>query len=419
MKVSIFSTYDTDGGAAIATLRLFRGLRSIGVDATMVVQRKFSDDPYVKSAHTTLRKIEGIVRPYVDSASLRRYPQRGKALFSPAAVPDRIRGAIAETNPDILHFFWMNGGFLRIETLKNIARPVVWTLHDMWPFTGGCHYDAECGRYRHSCGACPALGSTKERDLSRKIWQRKHAAWAGVPIVVVATSQWIADMAKASTIFRNKRIELIPNNVEIGRYKPVDKGTARDVWNLPRDKQLVLFSAFSATSDKRKGHELLTAAIRALVTLGYAANMEMVVIGASQAPSGMPDLGVKVNYVGRLYDELSQVLLYSAADVVVAPSMQENLSNTVMEAMACGTPVVAYNIGGMPDMIDHLENGYLAKAFDTEDLAQGIRWVLQQTGESSSLNVHARQTVVSRYNKERVAKLNFALYEDILAKRSI
>jgi glycosyltransferase involved in cell wall biosynthesis len=174
-----------------------------------------------------------------------------------------------------------------------------------------------------------------------------------------------------------------------------------------------LFSAFGATSDKRKGNQFLVQALEKMSQSGMGSKAELVIIGASR-PENPPDLGMRVYYMGQLHDEISQVLLYSAADVVVAPSMQENLSNTVMESLACGTPVVAFDIGGMPDMIDHQKNGYLATPFDTNDLADGMMWVLENKSRQDMLSQHARQTVMERYTLDAVANRYLALYQSIL-----
>jgi glycosyltransferase involved in cell wall biosynthesis len=320
---------------------------------------------------------------------------------------------VASYKPDIVHLFWVSAGFLRIETLKNIKQPIVWTLHDMWPFTGGCHYDDECGKFRQSCGNCPVLKSEAERDLSRRIWERKRKSWQGVPIVVVATSHWLADMARSSSIFGDQRIEVIPNGIDTEVYKPVDKSAARAAYNLPQDKHLILFSAFGATSDKRKGSQFLVQALEKLSQLGWGAKTELVIIGATK-PENPPDLGMNVHYMGQLHDEISQILLYSAADVVVAPSMQENLSNTVMESLSCGTPVVAFNIGGMPDMIDHQINGYLATPFEPKDLADGMMWVLENASRRNMLSQRARETVLERYALHAVVLRYSELYQSLL-----
>lgn len=413
MNLLLLNTYDNQGGAAIATYRLHRGLRAIGINSNLLVQVKDSDDSSVTGPLARSQKLIAFVRPYLDQAATHLYRGRNKVLFTPARLPERLACRVAAFNPDIVHLFWVSNGFLRIESLKKFKRPIVWTLHDMWPFTGGCHYDDECGRFRESCGNCPVLHSERERDLSRSVWERKRVSWEGVPIVVVATSHWIADMARSSSLFRDRRIEVIPNGLDTDRYKPIDKATARTVYNLPQDKNLVLFSAFSAISDKRKGNQFLVPALEKMARAGWGSRAELVIIGASR-PENPPDLGMQVHYMGHLHDEISQVLLYSAADVLVAPSMQENLSNTVMESLACGTPVVAFNIGGMPDMIDHQINGYLAKPFESDDLAEGIMWVLENSGRRGLLAQRARQTVLERYALKTVADRYLALYQSLL-----
>jgi len=220
-------------------------------------------------------------------------------------------------------------------------------------------------------------------------------------------------MARSSSLFKDRRVEVIPNGIDTDRYKPTDKNAARAAYNLPQDKHLILFSAFSATSDKRKGNQFLMQALEKMSLDGWGANTELVVVGASK-PESPPDLGMKVHYMGHLHDEISQILLYSAADVLVAPSMQENLSNAVMESLACGTPVVAFDIGGMPDMIDHQVNGYLARPFEPDDLADGIMWVLENKDRHSMLSQSARQTVVERYTLQAVANRYLTLYQSIL-----
>ena len=214
VNLLMLNTFDSHGGAAMATYRLHRGLRSIGVDSRVLVQAKKTDDRSVIGPSTKPEKIVAAVRPYLDGAATRLYRNRQKVFFSPAWLPETLAARVAKIDPNIIHLFWINYGFLRIETLKKFKRPIVWTLHDMWPFTGGCHYDDECGKFRQSCGNCPALNSEQESDLSRRVWRRKQASWDGVPIVVVATSCWLADMARASSLFRDQRIEVIPNGLD-------------------------------------------------------------------------------------------------------------------------------------------------------------------------------------------------------------
>jgi glycosyltransferase involved in cell wall biosynthesis len=413
VKILIINTFDGQFGAAIATYRLHRGLRSIGISSNLLVQVKKTDDYSVIGPVTKWQKLLAILRPHLDSVATYFYSKRHKTIFSSAWFPEKLTSKIVKLKPDIVHLFWVTGGFLRIETLRNIKQPIVWTLHDMWPFTGGCHYDNDCGKFQQSCGNCPILNSGNEQDLSRSILKRKQKSWKSVPIIVVATSHWLADMARSSSIFRDQRIEVIPNAIDVEIYKPSNKVAARAAYNFPQDKYLILFSAFSATSDKRKGHQFLLMALEKMSKAGWASKAELVIIGASK-PEFPPDMGMKVHYMGQMHDEISQVLLYSAADVVVAPSMQENLSNTVMESLACATPVVAFNIGGMPDMINHRINGYLATPFEFDDLADGIMWVLEQKERHDSLSKQARETVEKRYTFEIVSNQYLSLYREIL-----
>lgn len=417
MKPLLLNTFDNRGGAAIATYRLHQGLRAAGADAHLLVQSKATADSAVHGPDGYWARAIAPLRPRLDRLATYAYPKRHGTLFSPAGLREDIAARIATIDPDVIHLSWVAGGFLRIETIAQFRRPIVWTLHDMWPFTGGCHYADDCRRFRERCGACPQLQSRKDADLSRRIWQRKHDAWRGVPIAPVAPSRWIAEQARASALFGRRQIEVIPNGIDTRQYCPVDKAQARAAFNLPQDRRLILFSAFNATADARKGYPLLARALHKLAQQSGFADAELLIAGAAQRV-GAPDPGFRVHYLGHLDDEPSQVELYSAADLVVAPSMQENLSNVVMESMACGTPVVAFNIGGMPDMIDHRINGYLATPFEPDDLAAGIMWVLEDGNRHARLAQAARDTVLQRFALDSIANRYLALYHSLQQRTS-
>jgi glycosyltransferase involved in cell wall biosynthesis len=382
MKILLLSTQDMLGGAARASYRLHKGLQNIGINSQMLVQEKNSDDKTVLAPR--IRMFQGIARSKLtfDALPLKFYRQRSENIFSLQWLPDRVIPKIAAINPDIINLHWISGAFVHIETLAKVKRPLLWTLHDMWAFTGGCHYSGDCDRYTQSCGTCPQLGSKKDWDLSRWVWKRKISAWKKLNLTIVTPSSWLAKCARASSLFQDLRIEVIPNGVDIQTYRPIERRVARKLLNLPEDKQLVLFGSLRATSDNRKGFHLLQPALQELSKSGWKDRLEVVIFGASQ-PEDPPDFGFQAHYVGTLNDDLSLSVVYSAADVFVLPSIEENLANTVMEAIACGTPCVAFNIGGMPDMIDHQKNGYLAQAYRIEDLAQGINWVLENQERAS------------------------------------
>ena len=344
------------------------------------------------------------------------FSRRGRgATFSPAFFPDRVASHTAEIAPDIIHLHWIAGGFMRIETLSRLQGPLVWTLHDMWPFTGGCHYSGECSRYTGSCGCCPALRSTAEADLSRRIWQRKARAWRALPMTIVTPSRWMAECASASSLFSEADIRVIPNGINTTLFQPGDRSIARNILGLPLDRRLILFGAMSPTGDPRKGFQYLFPAIKDLAKNGWGESIELLVYGENNSAE-MPDFGMKARYIGQVSDDATLVLLNVAADVLVAPSKQDNLPNTVMEAMSCGTPVVAFCTGGMPDMINHGETGWLAHPFDHTDLARGIVHVIENVSRQEEMGIKAREKVVKDYGESIVARRHIGLYEELLGR---
>jgi glycosyltransferase involved in cell wall biosynthesis len=282
----------------------------------------------------------------------------------------------------------------------------------MWPFTGGCHYSQECDRYTDSCGACPKLHSHQSWDLSRWVWQRKGKAWNDLKLTVVTPSLWLAKCASSSSLFKDVRVEVIPNGLDTQTYKPITRQLARDLINLPQDKYLVLFGAMYPNSDRRKGFHLLQPALQSLSQSGWQERIELAVFGASE-PNQATDMGFKSHYLGKFSDDISLAVVYAAADVFVAPSLQDNLPNTVMEAIACGTPCVAFNIGGMPDLIEHQQNGYLAQPFQVEDLAQGIAWVIENQQRHQKLCDRARQKALQEFTLEIQARRYESLYSEL------
>jgi len=413
MKALLLCQSDIEGGAPRAGYRLHQGLQAIGESSQMLVQNKLSDDRDVIGPRTQLEKKITNFRETFDAWPVKFYKQRQNTSFWPQWFPDTINGKVAQIDPDIINLHWICKGYLQIETIAKFNKPLVWTLHDMWAFTGGCNYNQECDRYTNSCGACPQLKSNSNWDLSRWIWQRKAKAWQKLKLTIVTPSQWLAKCAKASSLFKDLRIEVIPYGLDTERYKPVDKYTARELLNLPQDKQLILFGAMSATSDRRKGFHILQPALQNLSKSGWHEQIELVVFGASGS-SDRTDLGFKSHYLGKLGDDIALALVYAAADVFVAPSIQDNLPNTIMEAIATGTPCVAFNIGGMPDMIEHQQNGYLAQAYEIEDLAQGIAWVLENKERHQKLSRRAREKAEQEFTLELQARRYLSLFNEIV-----
>ncbi len=415
MKVLHLNQRD-DGGAGRAMIRLHQGLRVAGIDSRAHVQVKVTNEEGVSSPQSTLGKLSAKLKlsEHLDNLPLRFHPKRDNRHFSLQCFPDSLASVVEAINPDIVHLHWVSGGFLRLESLKNFKRPLVWTLHDMWTFTGGCHYNDGCENYKDTCGNCPALKSHKKNDLSNWVWKRKNRAWKNLDLTIVTPSNWMAECVRESSLLKNCRTEVIHNGLDTNAFKPIDRATARNLMNLPDDKHLVLFGAANPL-DTRKGMHLLLQALHQLHHNGMNDQIELLVFGGTAA-NPIPDVDFRVNYLGRLTDDVSLALAYSAADVFIAPSLEDNLPNTLVEALACGTPGVAFNIGGIPDIIDHKHNGYLATAFEPDSLAHGIEWTLKATNRNEQLRINSHQKAERMFGLAAQAQSHTALYSELLSR---
>ena len=415
MKTLLLSTSDIKDGAARAAYRLHQGLNRISVDSNILSQVKYSKDLKVfgTKAVSGIGQAKVGLRLTLDQLPLKFYRHKESQRFSSNWLPDNTQTQIARLDPDIINLHWVSGGYLQIESLAKFNKPIVWTLHDMWAFTGGCHYDKECNKYTNSCGACPQLGSNKDWDLSRWVWRRKQKAWQSLDLTIVTPSIWLGDCVKSSSLLKDKRVEVIPYGLDTDVFRPIEKQIARKLLKLPQDKQLVLFLSLQATSDKRKGFQLLQPALQKLSSENWQEKIELVVVGANK-PEKPTYFGFKSYYLGTLTDDLMLALAYSAADIFVAPSVQDNLPNTVLEAISCGTPCVAFNIGGMPDMIEDRKNGYLAQPYETNDLAKGIAWILENTERQQKLAYRAREKAEQEFLLKIQAYKYKSLFSELL-----
>ncbi|PKL40240.1 MAG: glycosyl transferase family 1 [Candidatus Riflebacteria bacterium HGW-Riflebacteria-1] len=411
MKILLVNYSDTSGGAARATFRLHKGLQSEGVLSELLVQEKNSDDYTVAVTASKFFQYFPNIMPIIDSLPLRLYPKRKKLLlFSPSWFSlNNFTRQINESDADLVHLHWICGGLLTIEDLAKIKKPIVWSLHDDWAFTGGCHVKWECEKYKEKCGFCPNLSSKSDKDLSRRGWKRKKNTYEKLSnLVIVGPSLWLQNCAKESSLFHSFKTVSLPNPINTNIFKPISRQVARELWSLPLNKRIVLFGAMNAASDPNKGFNFLREALLCL----KSKNIELVVFGSSKTKES-PDFGFPVHYVGRLYDDISLRALYSAADVMVVPSLQEAFGQTASESMACGTPVVGFGATGLLDIIDHKINGYLARPYLAGDLAQGIEWILNSP-HYSGLCQAAREKIVNCFDTNVVVRKYIMLYEEVL-----
>jgi glycosyltransferase involved in cell wall biosynthesis len=277
----------------------------------------------------------------------------------------------------------------------------------MWAFCGAEHYTEEF-RWREGYLANNRPEYESGFDLNRWTWSRKRKHWQRA-MHIVTPSRWLANCVQQSALMRDWPVSVVPNCLDTDRWQPLDKNLARQLLGLPRDVPLLLFGAMGGGNDPRKGFDLL---LKALTHLrGQIQDLELVVFGQLR-PKTPSDVGFPIHYTGHLHDDLSLRALYSAADALVIPSRQDNLPNTGVESLACGTPVVAFDVCGLPDIVEHQKTGYLATPFDTEDLARGIQWVIADRSLQQKLRQQSRAYAVEHFSNTTVAAKYKAVYEN-------
>lgn len=414
MNIALVSSYELEGGAARAAQRLFEALRGAGHDATMQVLYRSSADPHVRGAAGTTARLAARMRWRADQAPGALLGlQRGDFSLNwlSAGLAQRLRGLAA----DVVHLHWVNAGFVSLGEIASLPGPVVWTAHDMWPFTGGCHYDAGCGRFEsEGCSPCPMQKRGLALALPRQRLTAKVRASGSTSLRFICPSRWMASVAQRSPVARGRAVQVIPNAIDTTRFKPIDPSAARQLFGLPPDRAVLLFGAVNAEADARKGYAQLDAALRLLQQRGLHEGLLLCVFGSVTRGDGTLH-GIPVRHVGHLHDDESLVALYSAADLFVAPSLQDNLPNTVLEANACGLPSMAFDVGGMADLVEHGVSGWLAAARDAAALADGIAHALKHPSWRQSAGLAARAAAVAGFSYPVVAAAHAALYRDAIS----
>jgi len=420
MHITLINTSETKGGAAVACNRLLKALNSQQILANLLVQKKQSNSPLVISTTNSYFKSElNFFRFAYERLifSLKEKTKEVRFAFSLANTGEDISNNNLINQSDIIHLHWINFGFLSLQSLEKLFalnKPTVWTLHDLWSFTGGCHYSGNCLAYQTECRNCPFLKHPYNKDISNTIWNRKHKIYANKNITFVACSKWLADLAKKSQLLKNFRIESIPNPIDITIYNHLEKQSLRNSMNLDNNKKYILFGSMNI-EDKRKGFYYLCQALEILHKKHpeLQESIELIVFGKSNH-AVFRKLPYKTNDLGVLNEENKIVQAYNIADLFILPSLEDNLPNTIMESLSCGTPAVAFNTGGIPEMIEHKSNGYLAEYKNAEDLANGIFWILFQS-DNIKTEVNARKKVIDSYTYEIVASRYKKLYDELLS----
>jgi len=421
VRIVHISTADADGGASRAAYRLHDGLRRSGYDSRMYVRNKSTNDPSVQRFIPARDRFTFILRNarrlWLDH-SMNRYAKTSSAdrtYFTEDRTCFHKEATSQIPDSELLHLHWF-AQFLDFGTFfswfpKNL--PLVWTLHDMANFTGGCCYDMGCGKFTQECGACPQLGSKDTCDLTRKVWQRKKKYYASLDasqLHIVTPSRWLGEEVKRSSLFSAFPRSVIPYGLDTEVFQPRDRRVAREVLGIPQDANVVLFVSYEIHTP-RKGFSLLTEALAGIQSLG---KIFLLSLGSGPPPEFQPFPYVHIPSLG---DDRLLSWIYSASDVFVLPSLADNLPNTMLESLACGTPVVAFAAGGIPDAVRPGVTGLLAKTGDSAELRSAMLELLTNDSKRAEMSANCRRIALAEYDLSVQTRRYVQLYTEMLRQR--
>lgn len=425
MKILHVAFSDIGGGAARAAYRIHSSLLTqiqLCVVSKMRVINKLTQDHSVIGARPQKETaFWRFLRPGFTIRYYKGFTLGKRTSFSVAWPKTGLGKEINATPVDIVHLHWLGNDTLSIEEIGKIKHPIVWRLPDMWAFCGAEHYVTPLPYIdeRFSEGYLPTNRPPQEngKDLNRIVWERKLKSWKKSMYIICPTN-WLSDCVKRSVLMKDWPVTVIPTAMDLDKWKPKAKNMVRTILELPLDVHIILFGAMGGTADPRKGGDLLFEALQKLKSDTIESDfgkIHLVVFGQSE-PEVAENFKFPIRYFGHLNDDISLSLLYAAADVMIVPSRQDNLPGTALESVCCGTPIVAFNIGGLPDIITHQVNGWLSPPFDTQDMAEGIKWILEDEERYKQLSDNARQLAVERYNPDTIAEKYVEVYKEVLAK---
>ena len=370
-----------------AALRLHRAFLKNGIDSSMItLRRAINDDEKIKQKgkiSSIVARMDRSIQAYLNKNNIKElgtftYPVLGSDVSQLGEVK----------KADIIYIHWALGGFLNLtsfEKLAKLGKPVIFFMHDMWNITGGCHHSFTCEKYKSHCFNCPILPGQKTKDLSFKGFEKKLNLYSKYNnFYFISPSKWLYECAKQSALTKNKPLFHIPNILEKNFFKPFDKAIAKNLLNLNPNEPVIAFGATSIDSPY-KGWNYLLKALKILASETKFKNMSVIVFGGGYKKEIADEIPFQTTFTGYLRDEYSPVMIYNAADVFIAPSLADNLPTTVLESLNCGTSVVGFEVGGIPDMISHKGNGYLAKYKDANDIVEGIKFCINNKVKGYSL----------------------------------
>lgn len=420
MKVLLVNTSDHAGGAAIAALRLLKALRKAGVDARLLCRDRTlpeSRTDVVSLKPTKWRKMKFALERF-EIYFRNGFSREGLFAVDTGRLGNDITQLKEFKEADVIHLHWTNQAMLSLDGLRKIlqsGKRVVWTMHDMWPFTGVCHNSGLCEKWRKGCGNCPALRKPAPHDISESVFLKKQNTYASGKMTLVGCSQWLANLANEAPLLKGQTVACIPNPIDTSYYAPAGtdgmptKAEVRRALELPQDRKLLLFAAFKVT-DPNKGIDFLMESLSMLIQQypDYKKTLGIVLAGQG-AWTLRESFPIPAYPMGYVTSEERMRQLYQAADVLLMPTLMDNLPNTIVEAMACGVPCVAFGVGGVPQMVDTGVNGYLAPPRDSLSFAKGIRATID-SASYQALCRNARAKAVASYSEKTVAEKFLKIY---------
>ncbi len=419
LKVVHLNTYDGNGGAGRACLRLNLALNEVAeVNSKLVVFYKFGQNPLVKTfTGNAVKRAYAAFTILGERLLAKRYLKPVKIPFSFTWFGTSIIHHPDVLAADVIHLHWVNHSFLNPKHLAELAKlnkPIVWTFHDSNAFTGGCHVRYTCDHFEKSCGDCPVLIDANPDDLSHKIWQQKNAAYQNLNFQIIAPSSWMKSSVLRSSLMKGRQINIIPNTLETDVFQPQNQKNARLKLNLPKDKFIFLTGFMPSKKDSHKGAAYLLESLELLAAKRSIdpKNIELVIFG-NRNTEDVPVFPFKTTFLGTIKDDQKLAACYAAADAFLIPSLEDNLPYTVMESLACGTPVIAFTTGGIPDMVSHQHNGFLAEYRSSQSFCEGMEWLINYPVKEA-LRENARETVMQHFSEKVIAQKHLELYQSLI-----
>lgn len=422
MNILIVNTFDIFGGAARAAYRLHKGLIRIGMNAFMLVKEKQSQDEKVlrvipQTDESSLHQLE-IIHTITEDYIKNNRTDSSLGRFSLGYPGYDLTGAKIIKEVDLINLHWVDG-FLSVESISSLlelGKPIVWTLHDVNPFTGGCHYPAGCTLFKDDCRLCPQL-IKDPYNLPQFNLKSKISQFRDKNLTIVTPSKWMAKEAKHSAVFKHSRVVVIPNSIETDIFTPQNKKQAKGKFDIAENTVTILTGA-SRWKPKRKGFEEFLSAMKHCLdnknfrNLVYENRIFLLCFGSPA--NAIKDMGIPYKSFGRVRSDPLLSDIYNAADLFLLPSTEDNLPNTMVEAMSCGIPVIAFNTGGMPDMIRDGITGRLVPPGNTEVLAQAIIHLVFHPSERTKMGEESRRLIEGCYKLEDQAENYARLFKTLL-----